>query len=92
MAVLARSCFKGLLFFSLFFFSIRYVYALLLFFPPWNQHYSYSVSEFLGFHDIEFFDALFGVVTSLIMATFAYTVVMKIWRRYRSKQRPALEH
>ena len=92
MAILARSLFKGLLFFGLFFLSVRYLYTLLLFLPSWNQHYSYAISEFLGFHDIELFDALFGMVTSFIMASIEYMVIMIIWRRYRSKRRPTLEH
>lgn len=92
MAILARSLFKGLLFFGLFFLSIRYLYTLLLFLPPWNRNYSYAISELLGFHDIELFDALFGMVTSFIMASIEYMVIMKIWRRYRSKRRPTLEH
>jgi hypothetical protein len=90
MATLARRLFKGLLFFVLFALSFRYLYTLLLFFPPWNQYYSYAIARFFGVHDIELFDALCGMVTSLILAGIEYVVIMRIWRHYRAKAHSTL--
>jgi hypothetical protein len=90
MATLARSLFKGFIFFALFVLSFRYLYTLLLVFPPWTEHYSYIVAAFFGLDDIELFDALCGIVTSLILAGIGYLVIMRIWRLSREKARSAL--
>lgn len=87
MAILVRSLVRTLLFAGLFFLSMRYIYTALLFFPPWNQHYSFTVSALLGFHDIELFDAIFGFGLSLTMACIGYTLAMKIWRRCRVRRK-----
>lgn len=90
MATLARRLFKGLLFFVLFFLALRYLYSLLLIYPPWNQHYSYAIARFVGLDDIELFDALCGMVMSLILAGIEYVVIMRIWRHYRAKAHSTL--
>lgn len=80
---------KLILFSGLFFFSIRCIYASLIFYSPWNQHYSIAISAFLGFNDIELFDAIFGFAASLMMATIEYSLVMKLWRRIGTKHKDA---
>lgn len=87
MAILARSLIKALLLAGLFFLSIRYIYGALLFFPPWHELYSFVVSEFLGFHDIELFDAIFGLSAGLTLAIIEFMVLMKIWKHGMSKRR-----
>jgi len=88
MAILARNLFKIFLLAGLFLLSIRYIYSALLFLPAWNERYSFVVSEFLGFHDIEFFDAVFGLSASLIMAIIEYLLLRRFWRRYWPKRHP----
>ncbi|WP_179405023.1 hypothetical protein [Burkholderia guangdongensis] len=89
MATLARSPIKVLMFAGLFFLSIRYVYAPLLFFPPWNQHYSFAISVFFGFHDIELFDAIFGLIVSLAMAIIEYASITRLWAYICAKRKDA---
>lgn len=85
MAILARRLSKLALFAALLFISIRYIYAPLSLTPSWNQHYSFTVSEALGFHDIELFDATFGSSASAVISFAIYAFLMSIYRHMYEK-------
>jgi len=89
MAALARKVSKGLLFIGLFLVVARYLYAPLSFIPAWNQHYVFAVGEFLGFHDIDFFEVLVGITVSLILTTAIFIALPKIYLLCAKKYRDA---
>lgn len=87
MAMLARKFSKAALFALLLFISIRYIYGPLSLTPRWNQDYSLTVSEALGFRDIELFDVAFGSCTSAVASFAIYVVLMSIFRHIHERQR-----
>ncbi|MGN6082534.1 hypothetical protein [Trinickia sp.] len=86
MAMLARKFAKTALFASLLFISIRYIYGPLSLKQKWNQDYSLTVAEALGFRDIELFDVAFGSCTSAVAAFAIYVVLMFIFRHIHERQ------
>lgn len=89
MATLARRSFKSIAFIIILLFSIRFIYAPLSLIPIWNEHYSFIASEFLGFHDIEMFDVIFGMFVSLLIAISICTSLMKLYQHYLAKRKNA---
>lgn len=83
MVLRVHRLFKSLLFFSLFFFSARYIYPILLFMPAWHQYYSIIVSQAVGIHDLELFDMLLGVIVSLISSMVIYASAIGFYRYFR---------
>jgi hypothetical protein len=92
MATLARRVFKILLFIGLFLASMRFVHTYPLPMPADQQAYLIEISETFGVKDYEGFYLSAVTIVNLIVAIVLYVMTMKIWRRYRSKRRPALEH
>jgi hypothetical protein len=84
MGTLVRRLFKTGLFVILFFVSLRYIYTPFELIPAWNQHYSFVVSESLGFRDIELFDVLSGTAASLVIAAAIYILLVKCYRYIRA--------
>jgi len=73
--------FKSLVYAGLFFLSARYIYAPWSSIPSWNQRYSLTVAGSLGFHDIELFDTISGILASAIIAAILYVILMATIRR-----------
>ncbi|HTH59947.1 MAG TPA: hypothetical protein VL689_07280 [Paraburkholderia sp.] len=88
MATLARRCAKVILILGLFFVSIRYIYNPLSFLFSWNQRYLFIVSEMMGItgsDNIEFFDALFSLTVSSIIAGALYLLLVMLCRFFRAR-------
>ncbi|MBB5413476.1 hypothetical protein HDG34_007454 [Paraburkholderia sp. HC6.4b] len=86
MATLVRRLFKVALFIGLFCLSVPYVHTY-----PWPMPESQSVvwwraSRWLGIRDPEDLYFVVWVTIDLIVATLAYVVIMRLWRRYRGKE------
>jgi hypothetical protein len=57
-----------------------------------QQQILIEISEKLGVTDYELFYIGAMIAIDLIVTIVLYVTIMKIWRRYRSKQRSTLEH
>lgn len=86
MGTLARRAIKTLVLFCLFFFSVRYVHTYPLPMPPHHQYYLRRICELFAVDDYEFFYICSMVAIDLIVTMIAYSLLMKLWRRYRAKR------
>ncbi|MGF6595978.1 hypothetical protein P3T23_000685 [Paraburkholderia sp. GAS448] len=86
-----RLC-KLLLLFALFLLSVRYVHTYPSSMTLEQQQLLIEISDKLGVTDYELLYIGAVITIDLIVAIVLYVMIMKIWRRCRSKSRRALEH
>lgn len=84
MEKLARKAIKIFLFFSLFLLSGRYVHTYPLPMTLEQQHYLSMISDWFGVSDYELFYIGAMVTIDLIVTAIAYSLLIRLWRRYRT--------
>ena len=85
MEKLARRIVKAILFFCLFLLAGRYVHTYPLPMTLEQQHYLSTISELFGVYDYEFFYVVSMIILDLIVTVIAYSILIRLWRRYRTK-------
>lgn len=85
MGKIVRRAIKILLFSGLFFFSVRYIHTYPLPMPPRHQYYLRLICEQFGVDDYEFFYICAMVAIDLIVTVIVYSMLIRLWRRYRTK-------
>jgi len=86
MATLVRKVAKILLFFALYFLAIRYIHTYPMPMTLQQQHYLIVISDAFRVADYELFYILAMMLIDLIVTIMVYTILMRLWRRYRMKE------
>ncbi|SMG06266.1 hypothetical protein [Paraburkholderia susongensis] len=86
MATLARKAAKVLLFCGLYRLAIRYIHTYPIPMTLQQQQDLIVIAQEFGVADTELFYILAMMVIDLIVTIVAYSILMRIWRRYRAKK------
>jgi hypothetical protein len=86
MATLVRRLFKVTLFVGLFCLSVPYVHTYPIPMPESQALAWLHVANRLGIRDPDDLYIPLVLLTNLLVATFAYMAIMKLWEHYRGKK------
>ncbi len=87
MATLARRVFKTLLFFTLYYLSLRYIHPYPITFTRNMTDWLVTVANSLGFRDPEWFYLLAVLLINMVITVVLYGLGMRAWKYYQSMKR-----
>jgi len=86
MATLVCKTAKVLLFCGLYFLAIRYVHTYPIPMTLQQQQELIVISDAFGVADTELFYILAMMLIDLLVTIMVYTILIRLWRRYRMKE------
>jgi hypothetical protein len=85
MATLARRLLKVLIFIGLFILAVKYVHTYPYPMPESQLRQWFTISEFFGISNPEDLYFPLMLVLDFIVAVVAYMLIMKVWRKLKTK-------